>query len=113
MNNWYQDHCLIGCSRDGVKVRPLTLICMHWTDKSPGGHQRRKYALAFETLTVLRWDILSIMLPRFLLVALSVAQPFLINEAVNYVESSSIGSKNTGYGLIGAFAFVYIGTAVR
>jgi len=53
------------------------------------------------------------MLPRLCLVALNVAQPFLINEAVLFIEAPDTAeSNNIGYGLIGAFSCVYVGTAV-
>jgi ATP-binding cassette, subfamily C (CFTR/MRP), member 1 len=61
----------------------------------------------------LRWDVLAIVFPRLCLVALNVSQPFLINEAVVFIEApDNVESNNIGYGLIGAFSFVYIGTAV-
>lgn len=114
MKNWRPGRYLIACNRNGTTVRPLQpLIRKNWTYIFQGRHQRRKHALVYETLVILRWDVISIILPRFLLVALSITQPFLINEAVNYIETSSAKSKNTGYGLIGAFAFVYMGSAVR
>ncbi|TRX89453.1 hypothetical protein FHL15_009622 [Xylaria flabelliformis] len=41
------------------------------------------------------------------------SQPFLIQEAVNFVQNAeATDSNNTGYGLIGGFALVYIGLAV-
>jgi len=77
------------------------------------GDQKRKHALALETLWSLRKDVMVIVLPRLFLVALSVAQPFLINEAVRFIQATEIvASNNIGYGLIGGFAFVYIGSAV-
>jgi hypothetical protein len=54
--------------------------------------------------------VLEIVLPRLSLVALSVAQPFLINKAIAFLQSDE--PINIGYGLIGGFAFVYIGAAV-
>ena len=61
----------------------------------------------------LRWEILIIFIPRFLYVGLSISQAYLIQDAVRFVQGSDKpGSISTGYGLIGAFAFVYIGLAV-
>jgi len=61
----------------------------------------------------LRWEILTIYIPRFCYVALSISQTYLIQNTVEYVQGSDDpGSVSTGYGLIGAFAFVYIGLAV-
>ena len=54
-----------------------------------------------------------IFIPRFCYVALSISQVYLIQAAVGYVQGSDkSGSISNGYGLIGAFAFVYIGLAV-
>ena len=60
-----------------------------------------------------RWNILSIVFPRLCVVGLSVAQPFLVNEAIKFVQSVD-GNENVniGYGLIGAYTFVFIGNAV-
>jgi ATP-binding cassette subfamily C (CFTR/MRP) protein 1 len=64
-------------------------------------------------MITLRWETLAIMVPRFCLVALSVSQPFLINSAVNFLQTPEDKESNSvGYGLIGGFSFVYIGTAV-
>lgn len=60
-----------------------------------------------------RWNILSIVFPRLCVVGLSVAQPFLVHEAIRFVQSVD-GNENVniGYGLIGAYTFVFIGNAV-
>lgn len=48
------------------------------------------------------------------LVALSTAQPFLISRAVTFIEAAEDETpQNVGFGLIGAFALVFIGIAVR
>ena len=52
-----------------------------------------------------------IYIPKLCYAALSVSQVFLIQHAVKFVQGSQ--SKSAGYGLIGAFALVYIGLAVR
>jgi len=75
------------------------------------GGQKKKYALAIEAFNSLCWEVLEIVLPRLSLVALSVAQPFLINEAIAFIQSDE--PTNTGYGLIGGYALVYIGSAVN
>jgi ATP-binding cassette subfamily C (CFTR/MRP) protein 1 len=51
-------------------------------------------------------------LPRLLLIALRFAQPFLVNDVVSYLGTPG-GSSSVGYGLIAAFALVFIGLAVR
>lgn len=58
----------------------------------------------------LRWDVLTIYVPKLCYVGLSISQVYLIQDAIHFVQGTD--STNTGYGLIGAFAFVYIGLAV-
>lgn len=80
------------------------------------GNPMGRYALLTSILRYLEWEILAIGLPRLALVGFQVAQPFLITEAMTYVESpneNGDASPNKGYGLIGAFALVSIGVAVR
>lgn len=50
-------------------------------------------------------------LPRLLLVGLRFSLPFLVSDVITYTKSSYV-SPNTGYGLIGAFALVFISLAV-
>jgi ATP-binding cassette subfamily C (CFTR/MRP) protein 1 len=52
------------------------------------------------------------MVPKFCYVALSLSQTYLIQSAVDYVQDADSTDSNPGYGLIGAFALVYIGLAV-
>ncbi|KAI0201171.1 hypothetical protein F4808DRAFT_129571 [Astrocystis sublimbata] len=73
-------------------------------------NQKRRHALALATVLTFRRDILILIFPKLAYVALSLSQPFLIQEAVNFVQSSETRD-NIGYGLIGGFALVYIGLA--
>ncbi len=50
--------------------------------------------------------------PRVGLMGLSLAQPYLVNAAIRYIDNSSL-SESYGYGLIGAYAATYLGIAVR
>lgn len=59
----------------------------------------------------LRWEILVIYIPKLCYAALSISQVYLIQNAVTYVQGAE--PINKGYGLIGAFAIVYTGFAVR
>lgn len=43
---------------------------------------------------------------------LSLAQPYLVSAAINYIDNAAL-AKSYGYGLIGAYAIVYLGIAVR
>jgi hypothetical protein len=51
-----------------------------------------------------------IYIPKLCYAALSVSQVYLIQDAVEFFQGSQ--SKNAGYGLLGAFALVYVGLAV-
>jgi ATP-binding cassette, subfamily C (CFTR/MRP), member 1 len=73
----------------------------------------RKYELLLCVIHCLRGEILQVAFPRLAAVALSLSQPFLIREAVAYVRlPSNQDTTNLGYGLIGAFALVFICAAV-
>lgn len=50
-------------------------------------------------------------IPRVGLMGLSLAQPYLVNAAINYIDNTSL-PKSYGYGLIGAYAVTYLGIAV-
>ncbi|KAH8889119.1 putative ABC transporter [Thozetella sp. PMI_491] len=75
-------------------------------------NRESSYALFWAVLKCLRWEIAVIAIPRLSLVALRIAQPFMISRAVAILQLSDEWSLKAGYGLIGAFALVLIGTAV-
>lgn len=75
------------------------------------GDQRKKHALARVCVWTLRWEILVIYVPKLCYAALSISQVYLIQNAVTYVQGAE--PINKGYGLIGGFAIVYTGLAVR
>ncbi|KAK8062961.1 P-loop containing nucleoside triphosphate hydrolase protein [Apiospora hydei] len=74
-------------------------------------NRKRKHALVLACVWSLRWEILLTLVPKFLVVGLMVSQTFLIQDAVHYIQGDPNDGDNNGYGLIGAFAFVYIGFA--
>ena len=85
---------------------PLTLYVVTKTSKKP--------SLFLTVARTLKWDILSIAIPRLAAVALSISQPFLITKAMRLLTlPDEEFSMNQGYGLIGAFALVFISNAVR
>jgi ATP-binding cassette subfamily C (CFTR/MRP) protein 1 len=72
-----------------------------------------QHALAITCIKTLKWPILSSIFPRACLIAFSYSQTFLISRAISYVgDPSTVGSKNEGYGLIGASALIYTGIAL-
>lgn len=65
------------------------------------------------TIRILKWELLGITPPRLAIIALSISQPFLISNALRFLSTPTTeASMNLGYGLIGGFAFVFIGSAV-
>lgn len=76
--------------------------------------QHKKHALFGVFLVHFKWDILAGVLPRLCYTGFNFAQPFLIARTLNLVrDQDTANAKNIGYGLIGAYAIVYIGIAVR
>ncbi|KAK5633576.1 hypothetical protein RRF57_009290 [Xylaria bambusicola] len=75
-------------------------------------NKKKPHALALVTVLTFRWEVLLIVFPKFAYVALSLSQPFLIREAVSFVQNTqSENGNDVGYGLIGAFALVTMGWA--
>ncbi|KAI5461452.1 P-loop containing nucleoside triphosphate hydrolase protein [Mariannaea sp. PMI_226] len=75
--------------------------------------KNRKPSLFLTTVHVLRWELLGIAPPRVAMIALSISQPFLISSALRFLAAPATdATRNLGYGLIGAFALVFIGAAV-
>ncbi|RFU76786.1 multidrug resistance-related [Trichoderma arundinaceum] len=73
----------------------------------------RKASLFLNTVWILKLEIAGIVIPRLATVALTIAQPFLVAQAQRFLAMpKNEHSDNIGYGLIGAFAFVFIGSAI-
>ncbi|KAK7450709.1 Multidrug resistance-associated protein 1-like protein 2 [Colletotrichum acutatum] len=88
-----------------------TLTLPHASEKVD--QSRHKHALALATLSAWRLEVAKIALPRLCLIALSLAQPFLIHQIVETISAPvSQQSSSQGYGLIGAVALVYTGIPI-
>jgi len=76
-------------------------------------NQNRKHALVQVVVLSYWWPSVSTIVPRLCTVGLKLAQPFLIEEAIAYVDAP-VGtlSEDIGYGLIAAFGLVYVGIAI-
>ncbi|CAM1508146.1 Fc.00g049940.m01.CDS01 [Cosmosporella sp. VM-42] len=73
----------------------------------------KKPSLFIATVKVLKWELLSIALPRIAMIGLTISQPSLISSALRFLSMpDGESTMNLGYGLIGAFAFVFIGSAI-
>lgn len=65
------------------------------------------------TLGVLKWPLLSVIIPRAGLIGFTFCQPFLINRAITLaMQPVTEHTTNMGYGLIGAYVIVYVGISV-
>ncbi|KAI1930027.1 hypothetical protein LOZ60_001286 [Ophidiomyces ophidiicola] len=70
-------------------------------------------SLLMVTLNVLKWPLLSIVIPRACLIAFMFGQPFLINRAITFAsQPTQSNSESIGNGLIAAYVLVYVGIAV-
>jgi high-affinity nickel permease len=59
----------------------------------------------------LKWPTLSGVIPRLGLIGLTFAQPFMLYKTIQYAEDP-VESYSIGYGLLGAYVIVYMGSAV-
>jgi ATP-binding cassette subfamily C (CFTR/MRP) protein 1 len=67
-----------------------------------------RYAIYKVIWKVLRSDILFPIIPRFVYMGTTLAQPFLITAMIKFIQDSRQPvTKNEGYGLIAAFALNY------
>lgn len=71
----------------------------------------RKHKLIRACAVTLRWAIAGVVLPRLCLLAFTICQPLLLDRFLNFLQDEE-QSVNIGYGLVGAYAIVYIGIAV-
>lgn len=73
----------------------------------------QNYAVIRALSITLKWPILMVVLPRLILIGLTVCQPILLSKLLQYLETSSYSKEeDIGYGLIGAYALVYLGIAI-
>lgn len=72
----------------------------------------KSYSLAWAIAKALWAPLTATMIPRLFLVAFSIAQPFLVQAAIDFVEDRTEPDRY-GYGLIGAYGITYLGIAVR
>ncbi|RDW84315.1 hypothetical protein BP6252_01905 [Coleophoma cylindrospora] len=71
----------------------------------------KKTVLVRTVVRAFGWEYIGVVFPRLCVVGLKLAQPFLVQSAVRFVDSSTVEREN-GYGLIGAYALVYTGIAI-
>lgn len=73
----------------------------------------KKHRLIRALLSTLRWQFALAIVPRVLLIALKFSQPFLLDRLLTLLNSGeSATSSRQAWGMILAFALVYLGIAV-
>lgn len=72
----------------------------------------RKHCLSLTVLRTFAPEIFLAWLPRSAHIGFVLAQPFLVNTTLSYIQNHTIYPVSYGYGLIGAYGIVYIGIAV-
>ncbi|PHH89568.1 hypothetical protein CDD83_5759 [Cordyceps sp. RAO-2017] len=72
-----------------------------------------EHALVWVFLCHYKWCFLTGIVPRLAYTGFSFSQPFLIERVLNFTtEPEFPNSKNYAYGLVGAYAIVYIGLSI-
>ena len=76
-------------------------------------NKKKAHPLFNSCAKVLIWPFILSAIPRIILTGFKYAQPFLLNRTVAYVqEQMNKKTYDIGWGLVGAYAIVYIGMAV-
>ncbi|KAI4728374.1 putative multidrug resistance protein [Aureobasidium sp. EXF-10728] len=117
---WWLNHFLVVGFRKAIAFDDLyglddALSSKVLAEKAQAAWRRvdktKQHALLWSTVACLKWPLLAPMISRLALIGFNYSQPFLITRIINYVDDAE-RDKNTGYGLIGAAAIIYIGIAV-
>lgn len=110
---------LLSWRKDGKKVVLLDVpfhcqVRLSLTSTHLAADKSGKTALLWVFIRHYKWDLLAGVLPRLAYVGFTFAEPFLVKRVLDFtVEPDGPNTRNFGYGLIGAYALVHIGKAVR
>ncbi|KAH6623990.1 ABC transporter [Chaetomium sp. MPI-SDFR-AT-0129] len=119
---WWLNPLFLQGFRREIDVDDLFVLDKHL--KASYGYQRfytawtsivnkSPYSLLGASYGILKWPVLQTIPPRACLTALSFCQPFLINHAIALSEQPvNDDTTQRGYGLVGAYIFVYVGIAI-
>lgn len=113
--SYKQRSCTLNCNLLGHAVRIVTyiLFLLQPADKISAPNQKKKSSLMYTWMYVQKRDLCLPIFWRLCLIGFTFSQPFLVTRAIELASTpSSSKSNNSGYGLIGAYALVYIGIAV-
>lgn len=79
----------------------------------PLANTSSQHALFWTFVAHYKWSLLAGVLPRLAYIGFLFAQPFLVQRVLDFTTAAAgVDAPNTGYGLVGAYAIVYIGIAV-
>ncbi|EGX94981.1 ABC transporter, transmembrane region, type 1 [Cordyceps militaris CM01] len=94
---------------DLLKASEPSTLLARWNKAD----QTKKHALLWTFIMHYKWQLLAATPARLLYSAFTLAQPFLVQRVLDFVAESPTESDNrTAYGLIAAYALVYIGIAI-
>ncbi|CAK7233982.1 hypothetical protein SBRCBS47491_008794 [Sporothrix bragantina] len=71
--------------------------------------QSKKHSLTYAVIWTFSPELGLALIPRLGFAAFSLTQPYLISSMLHYITNQAILPVSYGYGLIGAYAFVYTG----
>lgn len=74
-------------------------------------HEPGRLSLLFTIFRSLKWQLLISAIPRLCLSAVMFAQPFLIQDTINFVRNSHTQTASVGWGLAGAYFLIYLAQA--
>ena len=73
----------------------------------------KQHSLLFATLASMKGACFAPVVPRLFLILFTYSQPLLLQRMVDYLTGAGNQSKQLGWALVGAYAIVYLGIAVR
>jgi ATP-binding cassette subfamily C (CFTR/MRP) protein 1 len=97
--------------REWEKSKPHNLIAVILYRLMGTGKHVKKHRLLFAMAFTLKLRLLRAIIPRISLIGFVICQPLLLQRLVEFLHDSS-ESQDIGYGLISAYAIVFIGIAV-
>ncbi|TQN69569.1 ABC transporter gloK [Colletotrichum shisoi] len=78
----------------------------------PGASPRpKRHRLIRTCVSTLKWQLLAVILPRIFLLGFTICQPLILNRFLDFLQNTP-EDVNYGYGLIGAYGFVYLGISI-
>ncbi|GJC96884.1 ABC multidrug transporter [Colletotrichum higginsianum] len=71
----------------------------------------KRHRLIRTCVSTLKWQLLAVILPRIFLLGFTICQPLILNRFLDFLQNTP-EDVNYGYGLIGAYGFVYLGISI-